>query len=73
MISSISAFSISSIAIAYSKLHHTTYPDLFLVKASRYQRTSFSLLKGRSALAIHSIVRLFPMQFEECQEDFRTR
>jgi len=37
-----------------SKLDHTTFPDLLLVnEALRYERTCFSLLKGRSQLAIH--------------------
>ena len=57
----------------YSKLDHTTFPDLLLViEARRYQRTSFSLLRDRSLLAIHRNVGLFAKQFEECQEDFRT-
>jgi len=38
-----------------SKLDHTTCPDLFLVtEARRYERTSFSLLKDRSQLAIYT-------------------
>ena len=40
-----------------SKLDHTTCPDLlFVIEARRYERTSFSLLKGRSELAIHTAI-----------------
>jgi len=40
-----------------SKLDHTTCPDLLLViEARRYERTSFSLLKHRSQLAIHTAI-----------------
>jgi len=40
-----------------SKLDHTTCPDLLLViEARRYERTSFSLLKDRSELAIHTAI-----------------
>ena len=39
-----------------SKLYHITFPDLLLInEARRYERTSFSLLKDRSQLAVNTV------------------
>jgi len=39
-----------------SKLYHITFPDLLFVnEARRYERTSFSLLKNRSQLAVNAV------------------
>jgi len=55
-----------------------TFPDIVLINgARRYERTSFSLLKDRSQLALNSVQlpssAVFAKQSEECQEDFRMR
>jgi len=59
-----------------SEPDHTTFTDLLLVnEARRYEKTSFSLLKGRSQPAMHILPSstLFSKHFEEYQGDFRTR
>ena len=56
MISSKIVFAVSPFLFS-SKLDHTTCPDLLLViEALRYEMISFSLLKDRLQLGIHTVM-----------------